>query len=99
MAALAPSTVHALGSRRRVSVERHLNAVCSLDEPGCVELVLENLGRVPRFCTVRDDVPDEFMAEPASFEVEAPGHRKVDARITVRSPDAGNLSLRAASMP
>ena len=57
----------------RVSVERHLNAVCSLDEPGLVELVLENLGRGRRFLTVRDDVPDEFTAEPAAFEVKLPG--------------------------
>ncbi len=77
VAALAVFDLFTLWGAGRVSVERHLNAVCSLDEPGSVELVLENLGRAPRFMTVRDDVPDEFTAEPASFEVKLPGNRKV----------------------
>ena len=77
VAALALFDLFTLWGAGRISVERHLNAVCSLDEPGSVELVLENLGRARRFLTVRDDVPDEFIAEPASFEVKLPGHRKV----------------------
>jgi uncharacterized protein (DUF58 family) len=75
--ALAVFDLFTLWGSGRVSVERHLNAVCSLDEPGSVELVLLNLGRSTRFLTVRDDVPDEFTAEPASFEVKLPGNRKV----------------------
>ncbi len=45
VAALAVFDLFTLWGVGRVSVERHLNAVCSLDEPGSVELVLENLGR------------------------------------------------------
>jgi uncharacterized protein (DUF58 family) len=75
--ALAVFDLFTLWGAGRVSVERHLSAVCSLDLPGSVELVLENLGSWTRFLTVRDDVPDEFTAEPASFEVKLPGKRKV----------------------
>ncbi len=77
VAALAVFDLFTLWGAGRVSVERHLSAVCSLDERGSVELVLENLGRGTRFLTVRDDVPDEFTVEPTSFEVKLPGKRKV----------------------
>jgi uncharacterized protein (DUF58 family) len=80
--ALAVFDLFTLWGARRISVERNLNAVCSLNEPGQVELVLENQRRSPRFLTVRDDVPDEFTAEPASFEVKLPGKRK--AMLTYR---------------
>ena len=75
--ALAVFDLFTLSGASRVSFERNLNAVCSLDEPCAVELVLENLTRSPRFLTLRDDVPDEFTAVPASFEVKLPGKRRV----------------------
>jgi uncharacterized protein (DUF58 family) len=75
--ALVVFDLFTLWGASEVSFERHLNAVCSLNEPGTVELVVENLGKAPRFLTLRDDVPDEFTAVPASFEVKLPGKRKV----------------------
>jgi uncharacterized protein (DUF58 family) len=75
--ALAVFDLMTLWGASAISFERNLNAVCSLDEPGWVELVLENLGKWPRFLTLRDDVPDEFTAVPASFEVKLPGKRRV----------------------
>ena len=65
--------------------------VCSLNEPGKVELTIENLGRAARFLTVRDDVPDEFAAEPAAFELELPGRAPGSARVHVRSQAAGHV--------
>ncbi len=60
----------------RIVVERHTGPVCSLDEPGQVELIVENRGRASRSLTVRDDVPDVFTAEPSHFEVKIPGRRQ-----------------------
>ena len=50
-----------------------MGRVCSLDEPQDVELVIENPGRDARSLRLRDDVPDEFSAEPAAFDVRCPG--------------------------
>ena len=43
-----------------------MGTVCSLDEPQNVELVIENPGNSTRSLRLRDDVPDEFSAEPAA---------------------------------
>ena len=53
-----------------------MGRVCSLDEPEDVELVVENPGRLPRSMRLRDDVPDEFSAEPAAFDVTVPARRQ-----------------------
>ncbi len=74
--ALACFDLLTLWGAEKITFQRHLNTVCSLNEPGTVELIVENLGRRSRFLTVRDDVPDEFTAEPASFELKLPGKRK-----------------------
>jgi uncharacterized protein (DUF58 family) len=60
----------------QISVQRRMSQVCSLDEPEEVELALENSGRIPLTLRLRDDVPDEFSAEPASFEITIPGRRQ-----------------------
>jgi uncharacterized protein (DUF58 family) len=57
-------------------VERRIGRVCSLDEPEDVELVVENLGLAARRLWLRDDVPGEFTAVPAAFEVTVPGRRQ-----------------------
>jgi uncharacterized protein (DUF58 family) len=60
----------------RLRVERQMGRVCSIGEPEDVELVVENLGRMARSMRLRDDVPDEFSAEPAAFQVAVPGRRR-----------------------
>ena len=65
--------------------------------PGTVELVLENQGAAPRFLTVRDDVPDEFTAEPASFEVKLPAQATSYARISIRAQEGGGPTVSSES--
>jgi uncharacterized protein (DUF58 family) len=60
----------------RLKVERRIGRVCSLDEPEDVELVVDNTGRAARRVWLRDDVPREFTADPAAFEVTVPGRRQ-----------------------
>jgi uncharacterized protein (DUF58 family) len=60
----------------RLRVQRQVGRVCSLDEPEDVELAIDNPGRMTRSLRLRDDVPDEFSAEPAAFEIEVPGRRQ-----------------------
>ena len=86
---------HALGGRPHFG-RAATGAVCSLNEPGEVELVLENQRPHAAVPAVRDDVPDEFTAEPASFEVKLPGKRKAMLTYQVRSQAARNLPLRAS---
>jgi uncharacterized protein (DUF58 family) len=74
--ALAAFDLFTLWGAARISIERRTGSVCSLDEPGEVELILENQSRAPRFLVVRDDVPDVFTAEPATFELKLPAKRQ-----------------------
>jgi uncharacterized protein (DUF58 family) len=60
----------------KISVERKLSPVCSLDEPTDVELVVANPGRRSRLLRLRDDVPGEFAVDPAAFQVAVPGRRE-----------------------
>jgi uncharacterized protein (DUF58 family) len=60
----------------RLKVERRIGHVCSLDEPEDAELVIDNMGRAARRIWLRDDVPDEFTADPPAFEVTVPARRQ-----------------------
>jgi uncharacterized protein (DUF58 family) len=57
-------------------VQRRINQVLSLGEPVEAELILENPGRAGRVLSLRDDVPESFVADPATFEVAVPGRRQ-----------------------
>ncbi len=65
-----------LAGAGRLKVERRLGEVCSLNEPADVEIVLENPHRAARQLRLRDDVPDEFSADPPAFELVVPGRRQ-----------------------
>lgn len=65
-----------LAGSGRLRLERHVGRVCSLGEPQNVELVIENPGNRVRSLRLRDDVPDEFSAEPAAFEFSVPRRRQ-----------------------
>ncbi len=64
VALVALADLATLAAPAGLRVERHVGQVCSLDEPQEVELVVENPGRAARSMRLRDDVPDEFSAEP-----------------------------------
>jgi uncharacterized protein (DUF58 family) len=66
----------------RLRVERQVGRVCSLNEHQDVVLSIENTGRHARSLRLRDDVPDEFSADPSAFDVTVPGRRQ--ASLTYR---------------
>ncbi|HEX3446869.1 MAG TPA: DUF58 domain-containing protein [Isosphaeraceae bacterium] len=66
----------------RLRVERQVGRVCSLNEHQDVVLSIENVGRRARSLRLRDDVPDEFSADPAAFDVTVPSRRQ--ASLTYR---------------
>jgi uncharacterized protein (DUF58 family) len=76
VAMVALIDIFTLSGSGQLRIERHLGRVCSLGEPEDVELVIDNPGRGARSMRLHDDVPDEFSAEPAAFEVAVPGHRR-----------------------
>ena len=84
-ASLRSSTLSRLIGSGRLRIERHVGRVCSLDEPEDVELVIENPGRRARSMRLRDDVPDEFSAEPAAFEFPCPAAGRPSS-LTVSCP-------------
>jgi uncharacterized protein (DUF58 family) len=73
---LALADLFTLMGSGRLRVARQMGKVCSLDEPQDVELVVENTGRAARSMRLRDDVPDEFTADPAAFDLAVPGRRQ-----------------------
>jgi uncharacterized protein (DUF58 family) len=76
VALVALADLLSLWRASRLRIERRVGDVCSLGEHQDVELVVENLASAPRRLTLRDDVPDEFTAEPAIFEITVPGGRQ-----------------------
>ena len=76
VALLALADLFTLLGSGRLRVARQMGKVCSLDEPQDVELVVENTGRAARSMRLRDDVPDEFTADPAAFDLAVPGRRQ-----------------------
>lgn len=64
-------------------LERQCGAVCSLGEPQTVTLAIENLGRKARRLRLRDDVPDEFTAEPSEFLIDVVGRSRVELEYRV----------------
>lgn len=66
----------------RLRVERQVGRVCSLNEHQDVVLSIENTGRRARSLRLRDDVPDEFSADPSAFDVTVPSRRQ--ASLTYR---------------
>ena len=69
--------------------------VCSLNEPQDVELVSKTLAAAARSMRLRDDVPDEFSAEPAAFDVAVPRRAPGHPLLPVRAQEARNLCVRA----
>ncbi len=76
IAVVAFADLLSLSGSRRLRLERRVGPVCSINEPQDVELVVDNPGRLTRVLRVRDDVPDEFSANPAAFDVAVPGRRQ-----------------------
>jgi uncharacterized protein (DUF58 family) len=65
-----------LAGSGQLRVARQIGRVCSLGESEDAELVVENPGQARRSMRLRDDVPDEFSADPAEFEIAVPGRRQ-----------------------
>ena len=95
VAALAVFDLLTLWGAARISFERRTGLVCSLDEPGQVELILENQTRLPRFLSVRDDVPDRVHGRARIVRAQASGQAPGDARLSLYSQTPRNLSFRA----
>jgi uncharacterized protein (DUF58 family) len=76
VAVLAVGDFVTLWGAGRLRVHRQGSAVCSLNEPEDVELVVENPGRVGRSLRLRDDVPDVFTVDPVAFDVVVPARSR-----------------------
>ena len=66
----------------------------SLGEKQTVTLTIENLGRTKRVLRVRDDVPDEFVAEPNEFFVAVPGRGSVELEYAATPKRRGSYRFR-----
>ena len=99
VAMVAFADLATLAGAGRLRVERHVGQVCSLDEPQDVELVIENPGRVARSMRLRDDVPDEFSAEPGRVRRQRAGPAPGHSLLPLRAQEAGHIRFRAGRRP
>ena len=66
-----------LGARGSGSSRRVRLGLLAGRAPGR-QLAIENLGERGRRLRLRDDVPDVFTADPAEFQLDSPGTRRVE---------------------
>jgi uncharacterized protein (DUF58 family) len=92
--ALALADLVTLAGANRFRATRQCRSVGSLGEKQEVELTLENHGRRGRLLRVRDDVPEEFVAEPSQFQVSVPAAKMAYLVYSVVPKRRGTYTLR-----
>jgi uncharacterized protein (DUF58 family) len=93
VAAVALLDLSSLLGAGRVRVSRQCGSTCSLGEPQQVTLVLENLRPLGRRLRLRDDVPPNWLAEPAEFRVDIPGRSRVELEYRLVPGKRGTYTL------
>lgn len=83
-----------LPSRKAFSVEREALRVASLDKPHAVTLTLINHSTRSYFLWLRDDVPQEFIAQPEEFALRAGPRSRTTLRYEVRAQRRGAFELQ-----
>lgn len=75
------------------SVERTATRVASINMPHPVTLLINNHSKRPCFVSIRDDFPDEFVAEPEEFSIRMDPRSRVTMHYEFRSQRRGAFTL------
>jgi len=93
IAVIAAVDLLTLPGRGSFSVARNIGRIASLKKPHRGELVLNNLSRRGRKLEVRDDVPQQFTAEPAEFQFRLGGHRRITLKYELQASVRGAFTM------
>ncbi|MBC8353887.1 MAG: DUF58 domain-containing protein [Planctomycetes bacterium] len=75
------------------SAERTATRVASINMPHRITLLINNHSKRPFFVSVRDDIPDEFIAEPEEFSTLMESRSRVTMHYEIRSQRRGAFTL------
>lgn len=75
------------------SAERTATRVASINMPHQVTLLISNHTKRPFFVSVRDDIPDEFLAEPEEFSARLEPRSRATMHYEFRSRRRGAFTL------
>ena len=78
---------------RHFQITRSAGKIASLGKPHAVSIELANLSPRENAINIRDDLPDEFEAEPNDFSVYCSGKSKTRFKYDVTSSARGNFKL------
>lgn len=90
---IAVGDVWTLPRANAFSAERSTTRVASIDVPHQVTLLINNQSNRPYFVSIRDDIPDEFHAEPEEFSTRMEPRSRVTMHYEFRSRRRGAFTL------
>ena len=94
IALVALADLLTLRGTRNFRAQRVVGVTASIGEPQRVELWVDNLGRGALVLRIRDDIPENFTAEPDEFEVRAPGRSRVELIYNLTPRCRGTYRMR-----
>jgi len=75
------------------SAERTATRVASINMPHQVTLLINNHSKRPFFVSVRDDIPDEFLADPEEFSIRMEPRSRATMHYEIHSRRRGAFTL------
>lgn len=90
---IAAADFWTLPRARAFSAERTAMRVASIGMPHQVTLLISNHSKRPFFVSVRDDLPDEFLADPEEFSTRMEPRSRVTMHYEFRSRRRGAFML------
>lgn len=91
---LAGIDYFSLPSKKAFSVERQAMRVASIGKPHPVVMTLVNHTSWRHFLWVRDDVPAEFIAEPAEFPIDVGPRSRTTLKYDLRAQRRGAFEMQ-----
>lgn len=82
-----------LPRRRDLRVERHCQKTASLRKKHRVSLTITNASQRNRTLLVKDDLPQEFVAQPDEFAVSLPARSRTSVKYDLRASRRGAFQL------
>ena len=93
VAVIAISDLGSVPGRRAFAAERSAMRIASIDSPHAVSLVITNHSQRQLLISVRDDVPDEFVATPDEFSLNLAARSRATLHYESRAHRRGSFRL------
>lgn len=87
-----------LPGAKAFTAQREAMRVASLRQPHRVTIEINNLGKLPRHVTLRDDVPSEIQATPAEFHLTLGARTRSTVHYDFRSSRRGAFEFQAVHL-